>query len=153
MTTIVYDHTNKQIAVDGRTTSGGVINTETAEKWVQDGDDFWFICGSVSDEERLINHINAIEPEAPKWAIECAALLVRGSTVYLCTVTEEGEPSVSKIGYSDGIGSGGVFALTALDHGKSAHEAVAYAATRDTGTGGKIMVMNVETMEFIDGNC
>jgi len=150
MTTIVYDHANRQIAIDGRTTSGSVINTETAEKWIQDGDDFWFICGPVSDKERLINHINATAPDAPKWEIECSAFLVSGGSVYHCVVTENGEPCKSQIKYSDSMGSGGVFALAALDHGKSAKDAVAYAATRDAGTGGKIMVMNVETMEFED---
>jgi len=51
--------------------------------------------------------------------------------------------------YNDAMGSGEEFALAALDHGKTAEDAVAYAATRDSGTGGKIRVFDVAKMEFI----
>jgi len=149
MTTILYDHPNRKIAVDGRVSSRGMINTEKAEKWVKDGDDVWFICGPISDRRRLINHINATDPEAPKWPIKCDAFLVRKNNVYLCTVTSEGEPSVSKLNYSHGIGSGGMFALASLDHFDSVTAAVAYAATRDADTGGKMHVFDVAQMEFV----
>ena len=149
MTTIVYDHRARQIAIDGRTTSGGMINTEDAVKWIQDGDDWWFICGSVCDRRRLIEHINATDPDAPKWKIECSAFLVRAGKVYHCMVTDDGEPAKSEINYSDSMGSGSQFALSALDLGKSAEDAVKYAATRDTGTGPNVWVFDVEALAFL----
>jgi len=151
MTTIVYDHKAQQIAVDSRATSGSMINSECFIKWIQDGDDFWFICGAVCDSERLIQHIKAVDPDKPKWDIECTAFLVSAGAVYQCFVTSDGDPCKSRLTYSEAIGSGAAFALAALDHGKSALDAVAYAATRDTGTGGEIQVFDINTMWFIDG--
>lgn len=151
MTTIVYDHKARQIAVDGRTTSGNVILSESCEKWIKDGDDYWFICGSACDEQRLIDQIKAAQQaEAPKWKIEASAFFVSGGIVYQCVVTDDGEPAKSECKYSDSMGSGGLFALSALDHGKSARDAVEYAKTRDCGSGGKVTVFDVEKMEFIE---
>ena len=150
MTTIVYDHKARHIAVDGQTTQGNRICTTEAIKWKQDGDDWWFICGSVADRDRLIEHIKANDPDAPKWPIECSAFWVRGGQVFQCVVTDDGEPCVSGVCYSDAMGSGEQYALSALDHGKTAKEAVEYAATRDTGTGGKVSVFDVEKLEFIE---
>jgi ATP-dependent protease HslVU (ClpYQ) peptidase subunit len=148
MTTIVYDHAKRQMASDGRAATGNLISAETEDKWIRDGDDFWFICGSTADRERLIKHFKDAEPSAPKWPIQCSALLVRDKRVYHCVVTAEGEPCKSEIKYSDSMGSGGDFGLAALDHGASAREAVAYAATRDVGTGGKITVFDIEASTF-----
>jgi ATP-dependent protease HslVU (ClpYQ) peptidase subunit len=150
MTTIVYDHSARQIAVDGQVTQGNRICTGDDIKWKRDGDDWWFICGSVSDIERLIAHINATDPDAPKWPIECSAFLVRDGQVFQCIVTDDGEPCRSPVTYSDAMGSGEIYALSALDHGKTAKEAVEYAAMRDTGTGGKITVFDVDRMEIVD---
>ena len=150
MTTIVYDHKAQQIAVDSRITSDNVINTECFIKWIQDGDDFWFISGSNADRERLIQHIKAVDPDKPKWEIECTAFLVSAGDVFQCLVTSHGEPCKIKLTYSETMGSGAAFALAALDHGKSALDAVAYAATRDTGTGGEIRVFDIKIMQFIN---
>ena len=150
MTTIVYDHKARQIAVDSRTTSGGLINSECFIKWIQDGDDFWFISGPNADRERLIQHIKAVDPDKPKWDIECTAFLVSAGAVYQCFVTSDGDPCKSRLTYSEAIGSGAAFALAALDHGNSARYAVAYASTRDTGTGGKIRVFDIKIMQFIN---
>lgn len=150
MTTILYDHKARQIAVDGRTTCGGQILCESSEKWLKDGDDYWFICGSVCDQERLMSQIKAADSaDAPKWKIEASAFLVSGGKVYQCVVCDDGEPAKSLCQYSDSMGSGGVYALAALDHGKSAKQAVKYAMTRDTGTGGKVSVFDIDRMEFV----
>lgn len=46
-------------------------------------------------------------------------------------------------------GSGEEFALAAMDFGNSAEEAVKYAMTRDTCTGGKVHVYDIEKCKFI----
>ena len=53
----------------------------------------------------------------------------------------------TRITYNDANGSGHKFALAALDHGKTAEEAVGYAATRCVYTGGAVQVINVESGE------
>lgn len=149
MTTIVYDHKARQIAVDGRTTAGGLICTEKAEKWIRDGNDWWFLCGSVCDRERMIEYIKDGNMEPPRWKIECSGFLVSKGKVYQCLVTDDGEPCKSEIHYSDSMGSGSQFALAAIDHGKTAKQAIKYAMTRDNGTGGKVSVFDVDKMEFV----
>jgi hypothetical protein len=51
--------------------------------------------------------------------------------------------------HNDCKGSGEYFALSALDHEKSAREAVEYSMTRDMFTGGEIHVYDIEKGEFI----
>lgn len=148
MTTILYDHKTKKIAVDGRTRTGNVINTSTEKKWIERDGEFWFFCGSVSDREKFIAHFKSPSPEKPMFEIAASALVVRDSRVYYCVVEEDGAPCAAEIEYSDNMGSGGLFALAALDHGKTAKEAVEYAMTRDSGSGGKVTVFDVERMEF-----
>jgi hypothetical protein len=46
--------------------------------------------------------------------------------------------------FSRADGSGYKFALGAMDHGKSAKDAVKYAMTRDIYTGGKVKVIKVK---------
>lgn len=151
MTTILYDHASRKIAVDGQTTAGNVICSYEAEKWIKDDSGgWWFICGARADRERLVQHISNPDSDAPKWPIDCSAFLVRDGKVYHCVVTDDGEPVKSEIHYSDAMGSGALFALSSLDHGKSVKEAVEYASTRDTGTGGKIRVFDVDKLEFCD---
>ena len=55
----------------------------------------------------------------------------------------------SLIEYNDSAGSGGEFAIAALDMGKTAKEAVEYAMTRDFYSGGKVHVYDIETGDFI----
>lgn len=150
MTTIAYDHKAGQIAIDGRTAAGNTILSNSDIKWRKDGEDYWFLCGSVCDEDRFVDHLKASEPENPKWPIEASAFFVSGGKVYQCVVCEDGAPAKSLLTYSDTMGSGGVFAMAAMDHGKTAKEAVEYAATRDTGTGGKVSIFDVGRMEFIE---
>lgn len=74
---------------------------------------------------------------------------------YLCVRPDGSVEYVSKSEHSthhiiDGglsIGSGSEFASAAMDQGKSAIEAVQYAASRDPGTGGAVHWINVKTGE------
>lgn len=51
--------------------------------------------------------------------------------------------------HNQAVGSGGNWALSSLDHGKSAKEAVEYAITKDIYSGGKVHVYDIEKGEFI----
>lgn len=153
MTTIVYDHSTQQIAIDGRTRSGTLINTEDAVKWIKRDSQIWFLCGSVSDRERFIDYMNHGSPDAPKWQIECSAFVVEGGKVYHCVICDEGDPCKSEIQYSDAMGSGGSFALAAIDFGKTAADAIKYAAKRDSGTGGRIAIYDIASGDFSYDHC
>ncbi len=149
MTTIAYDHENKQIAVDGRTTTGQIIATDKAIKWIERDGDYWFLCGSVCDREKFVDHFLDESPQKPDQEIECSGIAVRNGEVYYCVIDNDGAPRATKIDYSDAMGSGYAFALAAMDHGKTAREAVKYASTRDSATGGRIRVFDVNKMKFV----
>ncbi|MCK5886915.1 MAG: hypothetical protein KAG70_10535, partial [Alcanivorax sp.] len=140
----------RKIAVDGRTRTGNVINTESAKKWVERDGELWFFCGAVSDREKFIDHFKDPNPKKQEFELEASAIVVRDSKVFYCVIEHDGSPCAAEIDYDDNMGSGGLFAMAALDHGKSVREAVEYAITRDSGSGGKITVFDVERMEFCD---
>jgi ATP-dependent protease HslVU (ClpYQ) peptidase subunit len=150
MTTIVYDHKNRQIAVDGRTTTGNVINTETAKKWIESDGEFWFLCGNVSDKQKFIDHFKNPSPKKPEFEIDAAGMSVINNKVYYCVILEDGSPCATEIDYSDSMGSGREFAISAIDHNRTALEAIKYAATRDNCTGATVFVFDVDKMEFIE---
>ncbi len=145
MTTIVYDHKNKQIAVDSRLTADNLIVTDESIKFKENDKGLWFFTGSRADEEDLaaLNH-----NDKPDVKPDCSAFLVTNKECKLVTFNGD-YVAVSTNEYSHAIGSGGDFALAALDFGKSAKDAVKYAKTRDSGTGGKVHVYDIEKGEFI----
>ena len=150
MTTIVYDHKNRQIACDGRETAGNEIKSESEQKWFYQGANLYFYCGSIADIEAFLN-AEKVRGEKIEPPVESAGFVVRDGFVYKFNYCDEHGYWEQKLKHEDTMGSGGVYALCALDFGKSAKEAVEYAMTRDSGTGGKVSVFDCEKMEFIDG--
>lgn len=147
MTTIVYDHKNKQIAIDSRVTAGTLISDDDATKWDESKGSFWFFCGAIADHQQLIELAHNDKPEVHP---DSSAIMANDKGVWL--VCFNGEYCChSPLSHSRAIGSGSDFALASLDHGKSAKEAIEYAMTRDTGTGGKVHVFDVENMRFCGG--
>jgi len=146
MTTIVYDHKNKQIACDSRESGGGVLFTDEAIKYRAVDNDMWFICGSKSDVSIFIDTFehNRNVPEN----IECGGLLVRDGVVYKAC-NEDGVYKLDELPCNESVGSGGWLAMAAVDLGKTAKEAVEYAMTRDLYTGGKIHIYDIEKGGFI----
>lgn len=151
MTTIVYDHKRKQIAIDSRSTSNGLICSDSCQKWkILDSGEIWFTCGAVCDEDLLIEcfmdgdrKLNiSVVPDAN-------AFVVRGGQVLMRGVTQEGEAWTQKLTDSRCLGSGSSFALAALDFNSTAKEAVMYAATRDCYTGGLVHVYDIESKSFV----
>lgn len=146
MTTIVYDHKNKQIACDSRSTAGGHIASDKAIKYKEVNGVMWFLCGKTGEGGIFINNFKPLDniPEN----LDVYALRVEGGKVYLCTsggdVFRECE-----VPYDASIGSGEDYALSALDMGRSAKEAIEYAMTRDVYTGGKVHVYDIEKGKFI----
>lgn len=140
MTTIAYHHGDRQIATDSRITCSGNISSDKFNKSIKNKDGIWFFSGDVSDYGDLLGlkHNDEISPIP-----SCCAYLIKNKKVYLVSVNSHGYCQYTFLDYNDTLGSGGDFALAAMDHGKSAKEAVKYAMTRDVYTGGRVRVYSV----------
>ena len=87
--------------------------------------------------------------------LNCNAIFVsKEGVAYITGMDENRLFWMNKLDYSYGIGTGSEFALSALDHGKTAIEAVRYAAKRDCYTGGRIYSYDIKSGEFsgLDSN-
>lgn len=147
MTTIVYDHKRKQIACDSRETAGSFICSDSVVKYIKLNDGIWFNSGSASDGK--IYAKNAVHNTKSPENTDCVSLKVSGGKVYLVAADGDGIYKIQEMEMSEGLGSGGRFALSALDFGKTAKEAVEYAMTRDVYTGGKVHIYDIELGDFI----
>ena len=142
MTTIVYDHKNGQIAVDSRVCAGGLICTDNYDKTLKNDIGFWFLCGDNCDFDYITSLSRGDKVERK---INATAFVVRGYSVW--EVSAGGDICTwKKLEWSDAIGSGLPYALAALDFGKTAKEAIEYAATRDSSTGGDVRYFNVSDL-------
>lgn len=146
MTTIVYDHKAKQIACDSRLTRGYIIVSDDDNKFTSNKFGTFALSGRTADCEELANNFDG------DISNNCGAsgFLVCDGVCYW-VYQEGGKARSLRLPCSEASGSGEEFALSALDFGKSAKEAVEYAMTRDNNTGGKVRVFDVEKMEFIEG--
>ncbi len=140
MTTIAYNHKDKQIAYESRSTRDFVIISDSVNKRIdRDGVSF-FLCGSVADYDMLINiYFGGSENLVP----ECNAYAVSKEGCYRIGVTEAGEFWKQKLEHNEAMGSGWEWAIAAMDFGKSASDAVEYAKTRDSASGGKVNVFDI----------
>lgn len=140
MTTIAYHYGDGQIAVDSRITAGGRIVSDSDDKTIKNKIGLWFFSGDASDcaDLAVLNHNDKVSAIP-----ECAAFLIVAGNVYLVVVNDDMYCQHSFLDYNYAIGSGGDFALAAMDFGKSAKEAVKYAMTRNCYSGGKVRVFKV----------
>lgn len=139
MTTIAYR--DGVIAVDGRRTENDLIVTDTAIKSYTYKDHFFVLCGDCSDMEGLMH---AVVHDASDKRFEAGGLMVDpNGTLW----TVGGEDTPWKARHDPDVpwacGSGRDFAIAAMDHGKSAKQAVKYAMTRNVYTGGKVRTYKV----------
>lgn len=138
MTTIAYHHGDKQIAVDSRTSSGSLIDTDKAIKHYKINNCLLILAGSLADIDIFINEYPEIKSD-----INCSGFCIDNKLAYHIGV-KDNRLKKSLSTYNDAEGSGYAFALAAMDFGKSAKEAVKYAMTRDNYTGGKVRVFDVK---------
>jgi len=149
MTTIVFHKSKNQIAVDSRVTAGDLIVTDECKKEIFRQGDIWFPMGSVADSKIMID-IFYSDSEPSRDIDGTGALMVNNGTATIVGV-EYGKIWHHPVGTDRCLGSGGEFAIAALDHGKTAKQAAEYACTRDMYSGGKIRVYDIATAKFIDG--
>lgn len=138
MTTIAYNHKDKQVAVDSRMTANEIVVNDAANKFIINDLGVWFFAGSGCDfkEMSLLSHGDKSRD------LECLAMLIIDGIVYGVD-TGDGLCSYTEYLHDSAFGSGAHFALASMDHGKSAEDAVKYAMTRDIYSGGKVNVFDV----------
>lgn len=148
MTTIAYD--GRYIACDGRSSIGGVVSSDSTDKSYIVGDSVFFLCGSVEFCIKFSEYfVEGMECSIP--GINSGGFLFKDDVIYLVFVDEETKryrkDRIRMDYWADG--SGRDWAIAAMDHGKDAIDAVKYAMTRDTGSGGKITCYDTKTKKFI----
>ena len=146
MTTIVYCHKTKQVATDSRVTSRGLIVSDGHNKTLKNDVGLWFFTGSLCD----INALSALKhDQESKLHLCCQAILINKGVAYSVIINSDKICEHCELKYNWSDGSGMEFAIAALDFGKTAKEAVEYAATKDCYTGGKIRVFNLDGEEVL----
>lgn len=148
MTTVVYCHKDEQVAVDSRVTMGHKVCTDDMDKtWVTDDYVFW-LAGSLADIETVIEmYPTYYADEAP----ECSGFVFHRHEGVLKSISWSPEREYqSTISWNEAVGSGQDHAITALDLGCTAEQAVKMAAKRDASTGGVIKVHDLADYLLFD---
>ena len=141
MTTIAYHHKDKQIAVDSQSTLHGVCcNYNKIHK--HKGRTF-ILCGSVCDQEFFIKNFEPLSLIDLKVEIDTYGIMIENNNAYY-VFTHDGTFNQEPIKNNLCLGSGSNFALSAMDFGKTAKQAVKYATKRDIYSGGKVQVINLK---------
>ena len=141
MTTVAYNHKDKEIAVDSRFSRGDIISTDTGIKVFKEKGITFVCAGLTSDYKSLIEMWFSMES---KDSLMCSAFVIDNGVVYEFGLASDG--GISKEALIENLckGSGEFWAMAAMDFGCSAKDAVKYAMTRDMYTGGKIRVIKVK---------
>lgn len=144
MTAIVYCHKTKQVAFDSRGTSGnGIILTEKANKaFIKDGE-VWIYSGKGYEIGLFSKFKHKDEVEGN---FNIMALVIKKGKCFLAVI-DDGYMCIDEIEFNECLGSGGRFAYCALDFEATVKEAVEYAITRDSHSGGKVRVFNIDGKE------
>lgn len=148
MTTIVYDHKNRIIACDGRLMRGLKIRSENYQKWRETKEGVAFFAGTVADIDTF-SKMMGVEFDKFPVKTDTTCLLVRDGKVYECSFDSDDGYFEIEMQFNAAIGSGGALALSALDFGCSAKDAVKYAHSKDAGTGGEVYVYDIDKGEFL----
>src|SRR5450830_142601 len=140
MTTIAYK--DGIIAYYGRVTAGSAITYDDYDKCIERDGVKFILSGYTADYQRLINAYFGEELTN----IGAGALVVDSEGVWNIG-HNDGEGVWKSVVLADkpyAIGSGSVHAITAMDMGASAYQAVEMAMKRDSCTGGKIRTLPVK---------
>ena len=140
MTTIAYK--GGVIAYDSRCTRGTTITDDDCEK-LQTVKGVHFLCtGATCDFDALIA---AYFGTAASARVEASGYAIDGCTLWLIGHDDKTGfwKNRIRLDRSDAIGNGSPFALTAMDMGATAAEAIEMAKKRDTCTGGTIRTLVV----------
>lgn len=136
MTTIAYK--DGVIAYDSRITANDLITNDSANKKYELNGVVFFMSGATCDYKKFHNlYFGGTEPIND---IDASALVVDKGELFLVAVCEKSGmwKQPMQLDNPCALGSGSNFALTAMDLGFSAFEAVKVAITRDCKSGGMV---------------
>ena len=146
MTTIAYD--GKNIAIDSRVSAGKLIVTDSGIKYKYNKNRLFFLCGATDKIDFFYK--NFAETQKCEFeGIEVCGFLLADGKVSFVGVDAGKFFSCDTEGITRACGSGGDFAIAAIDHKKSAEHAVKYAMTRDIYSGGHVHVFCAKTCRKI----
>ena len=140
MTTIAYNHKDKEIACDSRMVSNNYIESDRYDKTIKIGDRLFFMAGSVCDQLAFCTDFD-LNCKADR-EYDCSGFMIFEGKAY-DVYDYKGRFASCEITDNSAIGSGAHYAMAAIDHGKCAKDAVEYVKTRDPGTGGEVRVFKV----------
>lgn len=151
MTTVFYSHKHRVIVSDGQSTHEcGMVMSETTKKYrVLDNGEILFLSGHAADYD---NYVKAYL-ENTKVIFEgdgCSGIVVRSGIPYMLTLQKNGKLCASVLDYDEAMGSGGVYALCALDFVDTPEQAMRYAMRKDAFTGGQMYILDLPSMKFLD---
>ena len=140
MTTIAYK--DGVVAYDSRLTNGTQITHDDFQKCQEVKGIKFVLSGYLCDYAKLIG---AWFGESPIGNVEAAAFVIEGETLCYASYSEKDGLCKTPIWLERpyAIGSGEPHALTAMDMGATAAEAIEMAKKRDTGTGGTVRTLFV----------
>lgn len=149
MTTLAYSKKEGVIAIDGRVTSGGTVVSDKDKKYEIRGDKVYFTVGGLADSKRLIDAVEEGYEEVDTDNLWDCYIIMASNPPKEIYVNENGFiESVEITEDSSTYGSGSDHALSALDLGKTAKQAVQHAMTRDIFSGGKVTVYDLNKQKF-----
>lgn len=141
MTTIAYR--DGVVATDTLMVGGGIAVDQAYEKCIVRDERMFFLTGPTSDHDKLVEEY--LSPTG-RYTGDAMAIVADKGKIFVIG-REEGGKGIYKCPNNRvnhiSIGSGERFAISAMDHGKSAKEAVEYAMKRDIYTGGEVRVYQV----------
>lgn len=147
MTTIAYK--DGVIATDGRTTRGDtIVDDDSVKRYERRGAVFW-MSGRPHEFYAVLDDIIDRSKSGYDDYNAGGIALIEGELFNCGYCNGEGwrYPLTGKV---EAYGSGADHAMTAMDMGATAREAVAMAARRDTGTGGTIRQYDAKSGEELD---
>lgn len=147
MTTIAWD--GKTLAADGRTTSETIISCDKSVKLFKlldipyYGDILLYagLCGAAAEQQRYIHFLHIENFFEDEIEVELGGIIVGRDYVYAV----EGGPQLCRFPRCTKMaaGSGAHFAMSAMNLGKSAVQAVKHAMKFDAATGGRIQCVDL----------
>lgn len=146
MTTIVYCHRTKQIATDSRATMGTRIVSDHYNKHHERDGHHFFVSCSIQDVSHILD---AYFEKSTEWSKgDFSTLIVTPTKEVFAFYNVDTKLFTIPIAFNDAYGSGGEWALAALDFGRTVGEAIYYAATKDNCTGGPAIVFDIATSDI-----
>jgi len=143
MTTIAYNPKEGVIACDSRQSQGDTIISDNSNKHIVEKGVHFFMSGNVPDQQPLIDLYFKRDVDIPFSHFSINAIVVDGGKVYKLGVNGETGLWKCPADHIEALGSGADHALTAMDMGATAKEAIKWAIKRDSRSGGRIRTFKI----------